>query len=349
MADRLLTYTQAIHEATRQEMQRDPRVFVLGLGVEDHRGIYGTTLGLQEEFGPDRVVETPLSEDGMAGVAIGAALAGLRPIHAHIRMDFLLLATNQLVNIAAKTRYMSGGQASVGMVSRAVIGRSWGQGAQHSQALHALFMHIPGLKVVAPTTPYDAKGCLLAAIRDGNPVIYVEHRMLHGLKGHVPEEDYIVPLGKARILSPGRDVTIVGISHMAVECLRAQALLEEKEVSAEILDPVTLSPLDEEAIVESVSRTGHLLVVDAGWLNCGASAEILARVVERLQGRRSLRVKRLGMAPVPCPTTRCLENLFYPDAQRIASAAWSLLHPDGEPWLPLHQEAPEIAQFKGPF
>ena len=347
--DRPLTYAEAIHEATEQEMARDASVIVLGLGVDDFRGIYGTTKGLKEKFGADRVFDTPLSEDAMTGVAIGAALGGLRPVHVHIRMDFLLLAMNQLVNMAAKMRYMYGGAVSVPLVVRAIIGRSWGQGAQHSQGLQSLFMHIPGLKVVAPTTPYDAKGCLIAAIRDHNPVIFVEHRIVHGLRGHVPSAEYTVPFGRARVLEPGRDVTLVGISHMAVECLRARQHLESVGISAEVIDPVSLSPLDTEGIVQSVRRTGRLLVVDAAWLSCGASAEIVTRVVERLQGERDVRVGRLGFEPVTCPTTPALERLFYPDAPRIASAAHRLVHERGPAWHPTGADAPEIVAFRGPF
>src|SRR5213080_1570111 len=184
---RLLTYVDALREAVAQEMKHDPRVFVFGLDVDDHKAIQGSTRGLVDDFGPDRVFGTPLSEDAMTGVAIGAAMAGMRPIHVHIRMDFLMLCMNQLVNIAAKSRYMYDGQVKVPMVVRSMIGKSWGQGAQHSQGLYSLFMHIPGLKVVAPTTPYDAKGCLIHAVRDNDPVIYVEHRILHFEKGPVPE------------------------------------------------------------------------------------------------------------------------------------------------------------------
>ena len=282
--ERELTYAEAIHEATEGEMARDPSVIVLGLGVDDFRGIYGTTKGLSEKFGGERVFDTPLSEDAMTGVAIGAALGGLRPIHVHIRMDFLLLAMNQLVNMAAKMRYMFGGALSVPLVVRAIIGRSWGQGAQHSQGLHAMFMHVPGLKVVAPTTPYDAKGCLTTAIRDDDPVIFVEHRLVHALRGPVPGGEYTVPFGRARVLAPGGDVTVVGISHMVVECLRAARHLEGTGIAAEVIDPITLSPLDTDTIVQSVRKTGRLLVVDTAWLCCGAGAEIVTRVVERLQG-----------------------------------------------------------------
>ena len=348
--ERTLTYAEAIHEATRQEMARDPRVIVMGLGVDDPKGIYGTTVGLVDEFGPERVFDTPLAEDAMTGAAVGAALAGLRPIHVHQRMDFLLLAMNQLVNIAAKSRYMYAGAASVPLVIRAVIGRSWGQGAQHSQALHSFFMHVPGIKVVAPTTPYDAKGCLIRSIREDDPVVFVEHRLLHKYQeGYVDESSYEVPLGKARILAEGDDLTLVGISHMAVECLRAQRCLKEVGLSAEVIDPVSLSPLDMEAISGSVRKTGRLLVVDNGWITCGAGSEILAQVVERFQGHMDVRVQRMGFESVTCPTTRNLETEFYPNAQKIASGAYALVHDNRESWMPALEEAPEIVQFKGPF
>src|SRR5207237_9527450 len=212
--ERILTYVDAIREATDQQMAEDASVVVFGLDVDDPKAIQGTTRGLAEKDGPDRDFGTALSEEAMTGAAIGMALAGLRPIHMHIRMDFLMLAMNQLVNVAAKSRYMYGGQVHVPMVVRCMIGKSWGQGAQHSQGLHSFFMHVPGLKVVAPTNPYDAKGCLLAAVRDDDPVLYVEHRLLHSQKGPVPEVPYAVEPGKSRVTAPGEDVSLVGISFM---------------------------------------------------------------------------------------------------------------------------------------
>lgn len=235
--ERTLSYVEAVREATDQEMARDSAVLLFGLDVDDPKAIQGTTRGLVEKYGPERVFGTPLSEDAMTGAAIGMALAGLRPIHVHIRMDFLLLAMNQLVNVAAKTRYMYGGQAGVPLVVRAMIGKSWGQGAQHSQGLHSFFMHVPGIKVVAPATPHDAKGCLSAAVRDDDPVLYVEHRLLHFQKGPVPAKPYLVAPGKARITVPGEDITLVGLSYMQVECLRAQRYLEDIGIQAEVIDP----------------------------------------------------------------------------------------------------------------
>jgi len=335
-------------------MQRDETVFVMGQGVDDARGMFGTTLGLHEEFGPDRSFDVPLAEEGMTGVGIGAALAGMRPIQVHQRMDFMLLCMNQLVNMAAKMHYMFAGAHKAPLVVRGIIGRSWGQGAQHSQALHSYFMHIPGLKVFAPTTPHDAKGCLTTAIRDDNPVIMVEHRMLHPVTGHVPEEPYEVPFGKARVLSSGEDVTLVGISHMALESVRASHLLAAKDITAEVIDPVSLSPLDVETIAESVRRTGRLLVVDTGWLACGAAGEIVMRVLEALSGgdAPAPSVARMGYLATPCPTTRCLEELFYPNARTIAERAFAMVRGSGETpgaWDMNLADASEITEFRGPF
>jgi pyruvate/2-oxoglutarate/acetoin dehydrogenase E1 component len=346
--ERTISYGEALYEATRQEMQRDPTVFVMGQGVDDARGMFGTTLDLHKEFGAARCFDVPLAEEGVTGVGIGAAMAGMRPIQVHQRMDFMLLCMNQLVNMAAKMSYMFAGRHRVPLVVRGIIGRSWGQGAQHSQAFHSYFMHVPGLKVIAPTTPYDAKGCLITAIRDDNPVIMIEHRMLHPITGHVPEDSYEVPFGRARVLSEGNDITIVGISHMALECVRAKHLLAGKGVEAEVIDPVSLAPLDIETIAASARRTGRLLVVDTGWLACGAAGEIILRVLEA--GAPALLSARMGYLPTPCPTTKKLENLFYPNAQTIAEQAFTMVC-GGEPgeWDMSLAEASEVTEFRGPF
>ena len=347
--ERTLSYVDAIREATDLEMARDAGVVLFGLDVDDPKAILGTTRGLAGKYGGDRVFGTPLSEDAMCGAAIGMALAGLRPIHVHIRMDFVLLAMNQLVNMAAKTHSMFGGQEHVPLVVRSIIGKSWGQGAQHSQGLYPLFMHVPGLKVVAPSTPYDAKGCLAAAVRDDNPVMFVEHRILYYQKGHVPEGDYVVAPGKARVAVPGREVTLVGISYMQVECLRAQRYLEEVSVSAEVIDPIWLAPLDIGTIEASVRRTGRLIVVDNGWMTCGAGAEIVASLAERMQDAPGWKLRRMGFAPVPCPTTPSLEALFYPNAQTIAATAFDLVKGAPQGWLPAARADLKSIEFKGPF
>lgn len=347
--DRIISYVEAVREATDLEMVRDDSVILFGLDVDDPKAIQGTTRGLVEKYGPERVFGTPLAEDAMTGVAIGMCLAGLRPIHVHIRMDFLMLAMNQLINMAAKSRYMYGGQICVPLVVRSMIGKSWGQGAQHSQGLYSFFMHVPGLKVVAPTTPYDAKGCLIYAIRDDNPVMYVEHRILHFQNGPVPEPVYTVPPGRARITAEGDDITLVGISYMQVECLRAQRYLEATGIHAEVIDPIWLSPLDVDTIAESVRKTGRLCVVDSGWTTCGASAEIVSRVVERLQGAREIRIHRMGFAPVTCPPTPTLEDLFYPNACTIASAVFDLVKGQKNRWIPDERVDLSEIEFKGPF
>lgn len=348
---RLIRYVDALREAFEQEMARDPRVFMFGLDVDDHKGIQGSTLGLVEKFGKQRVFGTPLSEDAMTGVAIGAAMAGLRPIHVHIRMDFMLLAMNQLVNMAAKSHYMYDGQVKIPLVVRTMIGRSWGQGGQHSQALHSLFMHIPGLKVVAPSNPHDAKGCMIAAIRDNNPVIFIEHRLLYATEGFVSSDSYAVPLGKARTLTEGKDITIIAISHMVMATLRAHKHLATIGIQAEVIDPVTLWPLDIDTIVNSVKKTGRLLIVDNAWLPCGASSEIITQVMEKLQSAdiKPPKIGRLGFAHTTCPTTKPLENLFYPNGQTIALKAYELMHNQTGSWQPPSDESTEIEAFKGPF
>jgi pyruvate/2-oxoglutarate/acetoin dehydrogenase E1 component len=348
---RLIRYVDALREAFEQEMARDENVIMFGLDVDDHKGIQGSTLGLQEKFGKQRIFGTPLSEDAMTGIAIGAAMAGLRPIHVHIRMDFMLLCMNQLINMGAKSHYMYNGQVKVPLVVRTMIGRSWGQGGQHSQALHSLFMHIPGLKVVAPSNANDAKGCMISAIRDNNPVIFVEHRLLYSVDGYVPYESYEVPLGKARVLQEGDDVTIVAISHMVMEALRAKKHLENVGIHAEIIDPISLWPLDMDTIMQSVRKTGRLLVVDNAWLTCGASSEILTQVYEicRKTGEAVPDMARMGFAHTTCPTTRPLENVFYPNGRTISSMAHEMVKGKGNVWEPPADARPEIDAFKGPF
>ncbi|MBN8828433.1 MAG: alpha-ketoacid dehydrogenase subunit beta [Sphingobacteriia bacterium] len=350
---REITYAEAIREATLQEMKRDERVFLFGLDVDDHLGIQGSTIGLNKELGSDRVFGTPLSEDAMTGVAIGAAMAGLRPIHVHIRMDFVLLAMNQLVNIAAKAHYMYEGQVRVPLVIRTMIGRSWGQGAQHSQALHSLFMHIPGLKVIAPSNPHDAKGMLIAAIRDENPVIFIEHRLLYNTKNYVSSDYYSLEIGKARTFTEGKDVTILAVSHMVIEALRTQKLLEQVGISAEIIDPVTLYPMDYETVSESFKKTKRLLIVDNAWLTCGLSSEVMAKMIEMLPegiDGKPLNMKRMGFAHTPCPTTRELEDYFYPNAVTIAEQAYQMVTGNKLDVSKLSlEDAKEISTFKGPF
>ena len=346
---RSLEFGSAIREALDQAMEKDEKVVIFGLDVDDPKRILGTTKELVEKYGSERVFGTPLSEDAMTGVAIGMAMAGLRPVHVHIRMDFLMLAMNQLVNIASKVHYMTGGQLFVPLVVRSIIGKSWGQGAQHSQALYSMLMHVPGLKVIAPTTPYDAKGGLLTSIADNNPVIFVEHRLLYYQKNIVPEGYYTIEQGKARITHTGNQVTLVAISYMQIECLKAQFYLEEKGISVEVIDPIWLEPLDILTISNSARKTGRLCVVDNGWLSCGTGSEIIARVLENLQNDYQLKVHRIGFAPVTCPPSPPLENSFYPNAQSIASQILNFVEGRNYNWFPEENKDISEIEFRGPF
>lgn len=344
------TYCDAINEALVEEMERDARVILYGLDVTDHKRIFGSTRNLLEKFGPERCFGTPLSEDAMMGFGLGAAINGLRPIHVHIRVDFLLLAMNQLVNMVSVYRYMSGGKLNVPLVIRAVIGRGWGQSFQHSKSLQSIFTHIPGLKVVMPSTPQDAKGLLKAAIRDENPVVFLEHRWLYFVEGEVSQQtDEIIPLGKARTLCEGSDYTLVATSWMNVEAKKAAEVLKKHHgVSVEVIDPRTLYPLDSEAIFKSVQKTKHCLVADYDWVNCGFSAEVAAQVSEHCFGDLKKPVKRLGFAHTPCPSARCLEDQFYPNAMdmiRVVEKDLSLSPID----LSREEFYTYENKFKGPF
>lgn len=342
---RTITFGQALHEALSSAMTKDSNVIVMGIGVDDHKAVFGSTKGLVNKFGKERVFDTPIAEASMTGIAAGAAINGIKPVHIHIRMDFLYLAMDQIFNMAAKWRYMFGGQMNVPMVIRAVIGRSWGQGAQHSQNFQSIFMHIPGIKVVTPTTAYDAKGCLLAAINDPNPVIMIEHRLLYDIPGEVPENDYEVGFGKAAVRRSGKDITIVANSYMVAEALKAAEFLATQGIDVEIVDPISLVPLDQEAILNSVKKTTRLLVADAGWVTCGFSAEIAALVSEKGFYSLTQPVRRLGMKQVPCPVSKTLEDEFYPNAKDIAAAVCQMM----EKSLP-NVEVPLLtSKFKGPF
>src|SRR5258708_5297087 len=257
-------FHEALLDATDICVARDPNVYLMGLGVPDPKGIFGTTLGLQQKYGPKRVLDMPVSENGMTGVALGSALVGMRPILTHQRLDFALLAMEQMVNQAAKWHYTFGGKLKAPMVIRLVVGRGWGQGPQHSQSLHAWFAHVPGLKVVMPATPADAKGLFIASVEDNNPVIFSDRRWLHNITGQVPKGHYTVPIGPARTARAGRDVTIVAASYMTLEALRAAELLQADSVEAEVIDLRTISPLDVGTILESVSRTRRLVIADIG-------------------------------------------------------------------------------------
>jgi pyruvate dehydrogenase E1 component beta subunit len=351
--EKRLKFTEAIRQAIDLCMAKDPAVYLMGLGVPDPKGIFGTTRGLDQKYGAARVMDMPTSENGMTGVALGSALLGMRPLITHQRIDFALLAMDQIVNQAAKWHYMFGGQLSVPMVIRLIIGRGWGQGPQHSQSLHAWFAHVPGLKVVMPTSPQDAKGLLISSIEDDNPVIFIEHRWLHDLTGEVPEGVYRVPLGKAKVVRVGRDVTIVGLSYMTLEALRAADMLAEEGIDAEIIDLRTLSPLDEAAILKSVRKTGRLIVADFGCKSFGSSAEIVAMVAERAHSHLKSPPARVALPDFPVPTASTLANQYYPLPIHLVAAAKRMVGLSTAPF-PSSTEAsgpldvPDVT-FAGPF
>ncbi|MFC1909227.1 alpha-ketoacid dehydrogenase subunit beta [Chloroflexota bacterium] len=323
--ERGITYRQAIKEALTQALAMDDRVFIMGEGVDDAAGIFGTTLGLQEEFGEERVFDVPIAENGITGVATGAALAGMYPIVVHQRMDFLLLAMDQIVNHAAKWHYMFGGKVSVPLTIRSIIGGGWGSAAQHSQSLQGLFLHVPGLKIVMPSTPYDVKGLLISSIFDRNPIIFIEHRWLYDNTGHVPEEAYRLPIGKGAILRKGTDLTIVAVSYLVPEAMKAAATLEREGVDVEVVDPRTLKPLDEAIILKSTNKTGRLVVADIAWKTGGVSAEIAALIAEKASPCLKVPIKRVTLPDVPTPASSELENVFYPREPEIISASREVL------------------------
>jgi pyruvate dehydrogenase E1 component beta subunit len=317
---RTANYCDALNEAIVQEMDRDERVFVYGIGAPDHKKIFGSTAHILERFGPARCIDTPISEDCMTGFGLGAAINGLRPIHIHIRIDFLLLAMNQLSNMVSSFAYGSAGRMNVPLVIRAVVGRGWGQGYQHSKTMHSVFAHIPGLKVVTPTTVADAKGLLVSAIRDDNPVIVIEHRWLYWQEGPLPEGDFTVRIGEPNVIREGKDLTVIATSWMNVEAVKAADILARRGVHIEIVDPRTLAPLEDEMLVASVEKTRHCIVADNDWSFCGFGAEVAARIAEKCFGKLKSPVERIGFAHVPCPTSRHLENEFYPNAVQIIRA-----------------------------
>ena len=318
---RTLTYAQAIREAHAQLLRSDDRVFLIGQGLWSPWYAGSSLEDLDREFGKSRVLDSPVSENATTGLAIGAALVGMRPIVFHPRMDFMLLATDPLVNQAANWSYLFAGQQSVPLVARAVINRGGEQGAQHSQALHAFFLHVPGIKVVMPSTPADAKGLLIAAVEDPNPVLYIDDRWLYDETGEVSEEMTATPIGSAAIRSQGSDVTLIGISYMAQQAALAAAELEREGVSVELIDLRSLKPWDRETVVQSVRKTGRAVVADPGWRTGGASAEIAATIAEAAFDRLRAPVERVALPDAPAPTSRAEEAAYYPDASDIVRAA----------------------------
>src|SRR3974390_2181295 len=324
VAQRELTFAQAIREALAEEMRRDSTVCIMGEDVAEAGTPFKVLSGLVEEFGKDRVLDTPISEAGFTGLAVGAAMTGLRPVVDIMFGDFITLTMDQMVNQAAKVHYMSGGKWKVPMVMRTTRGATRRSAAQHSQSLHAWFCHTPGLKVVLPSTPYDAKGLLKAAIRDENPVVFFEDKMMYKLKGPVPSEDYTLPLGVADVKGVGSDITLVATSDREQVALGAAALLEKAGISAEVVDPRTAWPLDEKSLIESARKTSRVIVVDEGYGRYGVTAELASVVAEGAFYNLEAPVKRMGAIHVPIPFAPALEDLTVPTEQSVFEAAKAL-------------------------
>jgi pyruvate/2-oxoglutarate/acetoin dehydrogenase E1 component len=321
---RTLTFGDAVREALAEEMRRDERVLIMGEDIAEAGTVFKVLSGLVEEFGTERVLDTPISEAGFTGIAVGAAMTGLRPVVDIMFGDFIGLTMDQMVNQAAKIHYMSGGKWKVPMVMRTTMGATRRSAAQHSQSLHAWFCHVPGLKVVLPSTPFDAKGLMKTAIRDDNPVAFFEDKMMYKLKGPVPEEDYAIPFGVADIKREGEDLTIVATSSMVQVALGAATLLEAHDISAEVVDPRTLWPLDEETILESVRKTSRAIVMDEGYGRYGVMAELASVIAENAFFDLEAPVKRIGAMHVPIPFSPPLEDATVPTEQSVCEAAQGL-------------------------
>ena len=322
---RKITYSKAINEALFQTMEKDENVFILGQGVKSVWYVGGTCDNLIERFGEKRIIDTPVSENAMTGAAVGAALAGMKSIIMHPRIDFMLYALDPIINQAANWRYMSGGKASVPIVIWGIINKGGEQAAQHSQSFQALFAHIPGLKVVMPSNPYDAKGLMISAIYDDNPVVFIDDRCLYNLEGEVPEEIYKVPIGKGKIKKQGKDITLVATSYMVQESIKAVEELEKQGIDVEIIDLRSIKPLDKDLILESVKKTGRLIIVDAAWKFCGIGAEISALVSENILESLKTPIKRLTLPDTPAPADSSLEKAYYLNKDNIVEAIKNIL------------------------
>ncbi|HPD99442.1 MAG TPA: transketolase C-terminal domain-containing protein, partial [Candidatus Saccharibacteria bacterium] len=320
-SERVIGYVDALREALHYKMENDKSVFMLGQGVDDPGGMFGVTRNFHEVYGRTRSFDTPVSEEGVMGICTGAAMNGMRPVYFHNRPDFLLLTFNQIVNHASKMHWMDNGTTNVPMTVWAAIGRGWGSGPQHSQAIQGLMLSVPGIKIIMPSTPYDAKGLMISAIEDNNPTFIFEHRWLTRREGSVPEEAYRVPIGKGIHRREGKALTIVGTSHaIDLAWTAAKELAADSGIDAEVIDLRTLKPLDEEIILESVAKTGKLLVVDTGWAMGGVCAEIGCLVAEKAFNHLKAPVMRVGLPDCPSPAGYTLEQLYYPDVNTMKKA-----------------------------
>jgi pyruvate/2-oxoglutarate/acetoin dehydrogenase E1 component len=324
--NRKLQYSLAINEALHQMMAVDPSVFVIGQGVKSPWYVGNTAQGLLERFGERRVIDTPVSENAITGAAVGAAIVGMKPVVVHPRMDFMLYAFDPIINQAANWYYMNGGKASVPVVIWGIINRGGEQAAQHSQALHAMFAHVPGLKVVMPATAYDAKGLMIAAIRDPNPVVFIDDRWLYCFEDEVPEEIYEVEIGKGMVRRRGKDLTLVAISYMVRESMKAVDDLEKEGIDIELIDLRSAKPLDHDLVLNSVRKTGRLVVADGGWKTCGLASELCSVVAEKGFPYLKAPVERVTLPDLPAPASRALEQAYYPTARNIIEAVRKVLN-----------------------
>jgi pyruvate dehydrogenase E1 component beta subunit len=344
---RQIKYSQALSEGMVQEMDANPDIFITGIAVDYPSGIFGTTVEAHKRFGSARVFDAPAMENALTGICIGAAAVGKRPIIVHPRVDFMYLSFDMLLQLAAKWRYMYGGNAGqVPIVIRAIIGRGWGQGATHSQSIQAPLAHFPGLTVVMPAFPADAKGLMISALRHTGPTVILEYRTLYDTVGDVPEEAVAVPLGKANVVRVGKDITIVATSYMAYEAMHAAEELAKHGISAEVVDLRSIRPLDEETILASVRKTGHLIVADTSWELCGVASEVAALAAEKAFNYLKAPVRRLSVADCPSPVSQPLEKAFYPTASTLVKATLTLLDRVNQREIALFDSTEE---FKGPY
>jgi pyruvate/2-oxoglutarate/acetoin dehydrogenase E1 component len=350
---KVMTGADAIRVGSAEAMAADPSVIVMGLGVPDPKGVFGTTVGLQEEFGKSRVFDIPCSENAITGVAIGAALGGYRPILTHQRVDFALLSVEQIVNQAAKWRYMFGGRMNVPLVIRMIVGRGWGQGPQHSQALHAWFAHVPGLKVVLPVLPQDSRDLLLLSVEDDDPVIFIEHRWLHGVKGHVDSRRPQLPLGRAAVVREGKDVTVAAFSYMVLEAIEASKRLAEDGISVEVIDMRTARPLDSDTLLSSVRKTGRFVAADIGTGICSVGSELVSIVARGAHNNLQSPPELVASPECPTPTSPALSAEYYPRAPHIVAAVRRTLGLSVDASLTAVPEGVELDKpdpaFTGPF
>lgn len=346
---REIKYSEALAEGTLQAMEDNPKVFLMGEGIDDPKGVFGTTTPALKKFGPTRVFDTPLSESAVTGIGIGAAIEGWPCVMIHMRNEFLLLAMDQVINHAAKWHYMFGGTMTVPIVIRVIVGRGWGQAAQHSQSFHAMYAHVPGLRVILPSTPYEAKGLMYSAIKDPSPVICIEHRWLYDKVGHVPQERYELPLDRANVLKSGKDVTCVAVSYQVYEALSAREMLLKEGIEMEVIDLRSARPIDKQTILNSVRKTGRLIVTDTAIRTCGISAEISALVAEEAFGALKAPVARIALPDAPTPCSPSLEEVYYPKVSTIVEAARRLVDANKVISLETVSEEPTPVPFTGPF